>query len=654
MSFIFSVFPVNKIFDLFGNGKETRVYAQRIKQLEQEFNSASQNRINYSLLSQIEGVYRELNTSNQENRAHRSFFQKIFYYLKPSNKDKIASLFTRALKQHGLSKEELGSFSSRVDAAAKKGDLELLKFLLSQGRELSQRELNFAALSASTNNHLDCLEFLLSQGRTINGTCIEIAVKEAAQEGNSEKLDLLLRNGREISMDHLGAALIYAAEKGHHRCLTILLSGGREVSSYHLGAAAKDAAIKGHEECLKFLLGNPFTIKRSDRENVLGNCAAHGFVECIRGVLGKGPIGILARDFAIDRASGPNKDEMIEILNNCEVEDDSSSNIPLKGIWQIHSLSDVALNPLTYLNRIVKEGFPIRLTLSKSSTVDLGGVTKQFVSILLSSLIPHFHLDSKSFPAPQLENKKELFQKLGDLFSKLAEKNESRTDKLLIGEVFNKKFYQILKHAHEKGKGEELNCSVAEILKDLDENHKMAARVILYPENQTFKQEFADVYDCQIEEVPTIAKEVIEPYSNAALWMLEGADETLKSLISSSSAEALCLMFQGEEAAIEAIQAAITLDGPTELLEQQKNWIFEILDESDLDWRKKFLTFVTARNTLTPGTQIKFITRLEDGPSFEPSTCSNLLGLPNMHFSSKADFKAVLDFSMEYMGFNIR
>ena len=86
MSFIFSVFPVNKIFDLFGNGKETRVYAQRIKQLEQEFNSASQNRINYSLLSQIEGVYREVNTSNQENRAHRSFFQKIFYYLKPSNK----------------------------------------------------------------------------------------------------------------------------------------------------------------------------------------------------------------------------------------------------------------------------------------------------------------------------------------------------------------------------------------------------------------------------------------------------------------------------------------------------------------------------------------------------------------------------------------
>jgi hypothetical protein len=638
--------------------------------LAEEFNLLPVGTKDYNLLSRIQRLYREVNQFEREGRPSTGLFSWITSWWSQSNNERVNNLFQRALDHHGLGKgvgETLCNFEN-LKSLANKGDLKGLQFLLSNGTTIDQQELADLGACAARNGELECLKFLLSEGRTLSEARLYSLADTAGEMGELECLKFLLSEGRTLSEESLYSLADTAVETGELECLQILLNEDRTLEWQNLFCLASLAATSGHLQCLEFLLSQRLS-DRYTRGLLISHFASQGYLESIELILRQGSIERSARDLAITQASGENADRIINVLTSAQVTYDNTNIESLEEVeinsLEINSLKEVAADPLLYLNKIIEDGFPDSIKLANRPTLDLGGVSKEFVFTLFSSLASHLELDGESFPSPQTQHNKELFQKLGALLSMLVAKNQERSDKLLIGTLFNKKFYQILKLALEKGKGEELNLLVAEILSDLDESYKIRAGVILDPQNEKCKQDFADAFGCELEEVEETAKQLIESYSNAALWILSGADEAYKAIIESSSLEALCLMIQGEEATSEEIKNAIRLDSsmeePTELLIKQRNWLFEILDESDLPWRKNFLTYVTGRDVLVSGEQgiLLRTTAREEYPeelkryAFEFHTCSNSIDLPNIMFSSKEDFLAALNNELSKRAYTI-
>jgi ankyrin repeat protein len=538
-----------------------------------------------------------------------------------------------------LSEKDL---STAATCAASKGHLECLQFLQNSG--LYKGPLVFLVSHAATNGHLECLHFLLTDGRTLAKVEMFGVILNAATNGHLECLKFLLSDGRNIDTFMVGKVLNAAALRGHLGCLQFLLSMGRTATAFEIAQAAVQAVSGGHAECLQFLLSLQIPISLAYRQHILLLCASSGYLDCIELILRQGPIERSAIDSAITQASGEHRHAIRDMLRSAHVIDNLGT--ALKDGFQIDSISHVASDPIFYLNEIIKGCFPERIVLTGKSAVDLGGITKEFIFTLFSSLASNLDLDRNLLPFPQTDEKKELFVKIGKVLSMLCKKNRDRTDKFLIGSLFHIKFYEILQLALQKGKGQELNELVAQILTDLDQSYKVTAQVILHPKNQGFKQEFADQFLCEIAEVDQTVAKIFESYSNGALWMLEGADERFKATIRSNSAENLYLMCQGKQATIDLIKAAIRLQASNELLEVQKAWLFQILDESDLPWREKFLTYVTGRDVLMHGTAITLKTTWREQSVFEAHTCFNTLDLPNVQFESKEHFLLHLNAAM--------
>jgi ankyrin repeat protein len=141
--------------------------------------------------------------------------------------------------------------------AAQTGNLEIVKFLLSKGAEVSAR----------MKNNCTPLNVTTEYGHLWGKTPIHFA----AQNGNPETVKFLLSKGAEVSArcEYEGSPLDVASENGHLESVKILFEAERSMEAAESGMIS--AAAKGHLDVVNYFLekgvnvnakGGPMTVMR--------------------------------------------------------------------------------------------------------------------------------------------------------------------------------------------------------------------------------------------------------------------------------------------------------------------------------------------------------------------------------------------------------
>ncbi len=541
----------------------------------------------------------------------------------------------RALSQEGL--------DDAVKSASANGHLEVVHFLLSEGRELSQKGLDCAVESAASwRGNLKVARFLLSEGRELSQEGLDYAVKSASRNGRLEEVNFLLSGGRELSHRGLDYAVEAASSDGHLEVVRFLLSEGQELSQKGLDNAVEEASNYGHLKVVRFLLSEGRTLSQRGFDNAV--LVAVRYVEVLLFLLSQGTVAIRIRnEIALISSyagypdsleamlqNGPiyqstlgscrtqatrneNRQRILDLLDSAPVIPDptlGASAAPLAGGTSL-TLSDVKVHPQTYLDQLAAYGMPRRVTLADNpQAIDLGGVTKQYLTTLFGALLEKhlIRIDNEGTPSTERDQDKELLQKVGQAFSHIAKRNSPRTDKFLVGELFSERFYKLV--------------------------HMVAAN-----KEGLFEAALEGSIYVEMDE----PADYIEPQIEAAKCFCAGLDDATKALFAAN--ENLQEAFQGQPCTKEALLAAIRFSDMSE----QEAWIREMIEGSDQQWRQRFVFALTGNKTLAPG--LKLEVRRGWRPVFELHTCFNSLDVPAD--MAKEDFIAGVNASLIGEDYNI-
>lgn len=182
------------------------------------------------------------------------------------------------LEQRGIISEL--SYEKEAMAAARDGDTELLKLLITAGANINEEHLQWAAAYA----HEETVIFLLEHGISVNPPSRKgklTPLHFAASGGNENIVRLFLEKGADVNSRYINdgdTPLHGAARKGNPKCVELLLKAGANIDSQniHGDTPLHIAAMQGHHQCAKALLkagANPH-IKNEDGKTPIQ--VAHG------------------------------------------------------------------------------------------------------------------------------------------------------------------------------------------------------------------------------------------------------------------------------------------------------------------------------------------------------------------------------------------
>ncbi|MCH9703944.1 MAG: ankyrin repeat domain-containing protein, partial [Chlamydiae bacterium] len=361
------------------------------------------------------------------------------------------------------------SLNGAVMAASKNGHLEVVRFLLSRGRELSVKSLDLAVCGASGNGHLDVVRFLLSEGRELSVESLDRVVWVASGNGHLDVVRFLLPEGRELSQSSRNHAVWMASDDGHLDVVRFLLPQGQELSQKILDSVVYGASGNGHLDVVRFLLSEGRELSQEVLNNAVAGAFENGYLEVLLFLLSQGTVGINSRNGIALRASsdghpdiletvlrngpiyqstlgscrtqataGENRQRILDLLDSAPVIPDPSRDGSAPSIAGSTSLtlSDVKEHPQVYLDRLAADGVPRRVSLlDNPKAVDLGGVTRQYLTTLFGALLEKgaIRVNDEGTPSAEQDQDKEVLQKVGQVFSHLVKRNRTRTDKFLVG-----------------------------------------------------------------------------------------------------------------------------------------------------------------------------------------------------------------------------
>lgn len=354
------------------------------------------------------------------------------------------------------------------------------------------------------------------------------------------------------------------------------------------------------------------------------------------------------------------------------------------------SLEAVRRFPRLYLNAIDSEGIPNRFELIDSPAdqraFDAGGITKQFMTTLCEALIPHLCLTDEKWPCLPLtssdkvenrENPSHVLTQMAKLFLLIAEKNQSRSDKIITGALFNPHFFELVKvvanHHHS------LISKITRILSHVDPEKQLKKKVAEFllphlPHYAPFlnyeinpsaenKEKLKSYYsasnssveiDANLEDECTQAShEILASYLYPAKIFYEGVQETLLKNHTLSWKSMSDLFPQGEPVSSELLLSALDvqengLNADPKFLEKIE-WLKEKIRSSDGKWQVDFLKAISGQASMSPG--MKLVIQAHSEESFQFSTCFNKLYIPNIEMD-KETFLAAFDFDPQTIGYN--
>lgn len=129
-----------------------------------------------------------------------------------------------------LSKSPLHISRRAIYNASEIGNLDLLRFLLENGANLSNDNGDNSALcTASVHGHVEIVQLLLENGANVHAGN-DCALMWASGKGHIEIVQLLLENGADIHAEY-DKALIWAVRHDHENVVRLLLEKGANVSA---------------------------------------------------------------------------------------------------------------------------------------------------------------------------------------------------------------------------------------------------------------------------------------------------------------------------------------------------------------------------------------------------------------------------------------
>ena len=267
--------------------RKAKTHGDLIKELENEYIRLTGVQKDYNLLSRIERLYKEINKSEQERGTLGGVISWVASWGSPTDVDKITDLFDRALNRHGLTNGPKGGFEGNLcklenlERLAKRGDLEGLQFLLSNGRTIDHRGLHRVAACAARNGNIECLKFLLSDGRALDREGLNLVMDASVRYGQLDCLKFLLGEGRAIDQRYLATLATNAILNGDLESLEFLLGEGRILDYQGLVNVAATAAQIGQVQALEFLLTQGRSLNQRGLAQVVASAAANGQFECL-------------------------------------------------------------------------------------------------------------------------------------------------------------------------------------------------------------------------------------------------------------------------------------------------------------------------------------------------------------------------------------
>ncbi|MCF7852966.1 MAG: hypothetical protein K9M07_06980 [Simkaniaceae bacterium] len=353
---------------------------------------------------------------------------------------------------------------------------------------------------------------------------------------------------------------------------------------------------------------------------------------------------------AISRASGPHRERIQALLRGARIEalidviDTERLGQHLPDGTVFCTFDHVKANPLHYFERILEHGFPTYVRLiDNPHAIDHSGVTKQFITTLVAALVTKraFPIGDTNLPQVLSEPDKRKLADLGKFYSLLHARNEEnarsyeprdpRSQPLVIGALFDHKFFEMLLATRESHDTDTKEKAIASLLASVDSTFNPLKDIILDP-SEEHQSAYAAIAMCKNDEALAAAKEDLIPHTAATEAFLEGMSLELKELFITKGPEEFAETLQGSPVSKEALLASICPEGI--VTAEELTWVLEKIASSDKEWRVIFVKGITGNNMLSPGLKIKI--RLSNRYGFEIHTCFSSIDMPIGTMSKEA------------------
>ncbi|MCF7853007.1 MAG: ankyrin repeat domain-containing protein [Simkaniaceae bacterium] len=440
-------------------------------------------------------------------------------------------LFTgRTINDHRLGRALCGAVDN--------DKLEAFDVFLSLGDRISPYYLGSALKVAAKKGNQEIVEKLLASGR-IKPDDLGVAVKFATQKNKLEIVNILLSHECPIRPDDLGSALLHAVRTGKDDIISVLLSSGRPFSDHLLGHTIIEAAKNGKLDVINYAFSNGFpnglnvalaiteavehkqwdaiSCLLSDGRDIMHtslikerilSASARGHADVVEFFIRRYPIDRDLQYSAISRASGPEAGRIRDMLEMARIEE-RTREIDPRLVGQrlligtlFCTFDDVKANPLSYLETILEKGFPTRIHLIDTpQAIDLGGVTKQFITTLVEALVTEKTFSIMDIKIPLVLREKTTdkgrLTNLGQLYSLLHARNKGRSDYFIIGALFNPKFFEMLLAVKASDDTDTKEKAIVILLDSINSEKFGSLKTIILDPSDAHREEYAAIEMCE-------------------------------------------------------------------------------------------------------------------------------------------------------------
>ncbi len=649
--------------------------------LEDAIQSGSEEEVRYLL----EGILQSKDLAKEAlyfslETGRTDFFMCLFPHVQPDvTRDDLETCVSQFgvqgngdgiqfLHSHGV-RTTVRDYEQLFELSALNGDVDLLNYLFSLGRFPSRYCIQEMASCAAQFEHFDFLTTMIQAREHLPMFSFESAIENAARHHREDLFRFLLLNETySASYDPIFHGLMHSVRSRFEAGIRILLESivdslSRDFLSRDFLSLGISVSLAENRPELVPLFTTDFSIL-SDRNRELSilSCARYGYIDILEQILQHGPITSALQGSAITNAQGPRAGEIRDMLRMAAVEEGSVSTTPHASASSHSSsgasspflvvLDDVEANPLPYLEKIFTEGFPARVHIAGSSAVDLGGITKQFITTLVSALFTskHIRLSSSNIPMVLEGTSPTTLQMFGKMCADIHTRNATRTDRFLIGAGFNEVFFELLQKVAQDDTEEKKYQKAALAIKSHEPDLDAVCTLILNPSDAAAKAHVEAIFPG--DDPHTEAKAILKEYVDAAEAFLDGvpAGSLLKQHIAAKAPSALAKELQGEKISKERLLAALK-KGDT-LSAERFQWVQDFISEADEATRIAFVHAITGNDTLSPGNRIEVRKSWRENTA-EIHTCFNSIDVPQEEDITKEMFFGILEGAISGSGYNI-
>jgi hypothetical protein len=342
--------------------------------------------------------------------------------------------------------------------------------------------------------------------------------------------------------------------------------------------------------------------------------------------------------------------EMINRLPIAEVRNDPSD-------LHVPNWEDVENNPLKYLKSAVENSFE-RIHFGNGTAIDMGGVTKDFVTRLVDSLKEKKLICADedlgfgewvSLPIATTKEQIEALSLFGKLLTHLYIKNDGRRDKIMIPKILDPRLFAVML----AGEGNELK-----ILECVDSIRDIWEKDL--PNSQSI-QDLKGALSSQEEDGPFLTKfkEWKASVQEGIRLLKEGIDSPLTDAMGTpEGCGRLQEEFFGKEITSRSVMENLKICRPQEFelsYGKMVRWLKDWIDEADDEKLIQFVFCTTGHKSLNMG-KIHIEQNMRGAvmsAAIEIHTCSNSLALPRVENIDQESFIQALEASLEQKSYNV-